>query len=340
MKSKNQKIASVFQAMFFNRCSPEQIEAHLKQLSGLLNISTFHFNNELQTQHINLTNGLAVSTHLASKCFEDYLRTYNFMFGAYRAVLAQLANNPNIPVKILYAGTGPFCTIILPILYLSKVNQISITTLEINTDSYSFSKKVISSLGKEGYFDSMQLINALDFHSDEPFDIIISETMDKALSREPQLAIFSHLSKFISETGTLIPQNIKVDLVASSVFLEKPVDYDCHSDSMTRVENWKHRQFVCTLIEANRSFYIKNDMSGTQKLFLKSFQTNQIKANLNELYLLTEVQVYEELKLFEDDSWLTKQYIAYSLSEKNRGKQFNACYLNSESPRIELVPVS
>lgn len=291
---------------------------------------------ELSTD-ICLSQGVAINPELAAQCFSDYLRTHRFMLGTFQCV-SQLVKDGSKPVSILYAGTGPFATIVLPLLYLFDQDQIEITAIEINRDAYRAANHLICQLEKENYFKSFLLADAITFKTDNKYDVIISETMDKALCREPQLAIFNNLVRYLSPKGYLIPEYIKVDLVASSIYLEKDVPYYVFDDAETRILNMKHRQFIDTIVCADKAFFENNILISNQPLFLRSIDTQLVNDNLNELVFLTEVKVFGNVILLEDDSTLTKKYICYSFAVNEKGKAFDLFYLNNESPRIALFP--
>lgn len=308
----------------------------LKKIEAILAIESDNNTDESITDVL-LSQGVAINPKLAAQCFTDYLRTHRFMLGTYQCVLQQ-RNQGKKPIRILYAGTGPYATIVLPLLYLFSEEEISITTIEINNNSYTAANRLIRKLKKEEYFDSTLLTDAITYTPNREFDIIISETMDKALTREPQLAIFSNLINYLSPSGQLIPECIKVDLTASSIYLEKDVPYYCFDDKETRQVNHKHRQFIDNVIAADRHFFETQTLIPNQSLFLKTVKTNHIKENLNELIFTTEVIVFGNVALLEDDSTLTKKYICYSFADMNKGKEFDIHYLNNDSPRIALTP--
>lgn len=58
-------------------------------------------------------------------------------------------------------------------------------------------------------------------------------------------------------------------MVASSVFLEKNVDYNCITDTQTRDKNWEHRQFIDTIVRVNKRFFEGNKLEPNQELLLK-----------------------------------------------------------------------
>lgn len=328
-------IKALFEELLKTTNDDTKIISLLKEIEAILVLESVNDIGESVTD-IGLSQGIAINPKLAAQCFTDYLRTHRFMLGAYQCS-SDLLNQVSKPIRILYAGTGPYATIVLPLLYLFNEEEISITAIEINQDSYTAANHLVRNLRKERYFDSFLLADAINYCTNKEFDIIISETMDKALTREPQLAIFSNLIKYLSPKGYLIPECIKVDLIASSVYLEKETSYNIPE---TRLINQQHRQFIDNVICANRYFFETYRFNPNQSIFLKTINTNQIPENLNELIFLTKVIVFNDISLSEDDSEITKKYICYSFTKENKGKVFDLYYLNNNSPRIVLTPRS
>lgn len=309
----------------------------LLEIEQRLLSDTNSISDGVNSNDIGLNTGNAINTNLAGKCFKDFVRTYTFMLGTYQCVQEKLKYTQS--VEILYAGTGPYATIILPLLYLLKSENISITTLEINETTYEQCKVHLQKLNKGKYFNENLLINAMAYSPQFSFDIIISETMDKALCREPQLAIFSHLHQFLKPKGNLIPECISVDLFATSMLLEKDVDYDCYTDTQTREYNAQFREYIDRIIDADLHFFKNTKLQPDKIISLKTVSTKQVKIELIDLILLTEVQIFGQVRLLEDDSWLTKKYNCFAFTDASRGKEFEALYFNTFSPRIELIPL-
>jgi len=59
--------------------------------------------------------GKAVSMTTAAQCAEEYMRTQVFLRGVHQAIQDQLSQHKSI--HILYAGTGPFGLLVLPLLH-------------------------------------------------------------------------------------------------------------------------------------------------------------------------------------------------------------------------------
>lgn len=157
--------------------------------------------------------GKAVSLTTAAQCAEDPERGRIFIQGIYHAIQDKLALNPQQAVQILYAGTGPFAWLLLPLLPLFLPKQIQVTLLDIHQASL---EKVVQLLNHFGLNDRVVDVVCADATLWQPaagveFDLIVSETMKHLLQQEPQLQIFSHLQRFLAADGELIPQNIELE---------------------------------------------------------------------------------------------------------------------------------
>jgi len=87
--------------------------------------------------------GKAVSLTTAAQCAEDPERGRVFIQGIYQVIQDKLALNPQRPIQILYAGTGPFAWLLLPLLPLFSASQIQVTLLDIHPASLDKVTKLI-----------------------------------------------------------------------------------------------------------------------------------------------------------------------------------------------------
>ena len=107
----------------------------------LVNLTKEELDNELYRDNIQLESGVAIGTLWAASCIDDVIRTHKFMKGINLAIQEKVYLKD--PLNILYAGTGPFATLLLPfILKYSELN-IKYTLMEINTYSFKILKKLI-----------------------------------------------------------------------------------------------------------------------------------------------------------------------------------------------------
>ncbi|MCL1052124.1 phytanoyl-CoA dioxygenase family protein [Shewanella abyssi] len=158
--------------------------------------------------------GLAVSPTVAAKCAQDLLRTQQFIQGIEQAIADKSLHCTE--VNILYAGTGPFGLLILPLLCYYKVIhspiRLTVTLIDIHRVSIDGITKIINEFELQDYISEIIVADATTFYPRKgvEFDLIVSETMKNALKKEPQIFIFAHLQQFLKADGVLIPERIQL----------------------------------------------------------------------------------------------------------------------------------
>ncbi|MFC3114331.1 phytanoyl-CoA dioxygenase family protein [Cellvibrio fontiphilus] len=180
-------------------------------------------------KHATITaQGKAVSPTTAAQCAEDVQRTRIFMQGVYAAIQQKLQHlhqrnhqqghqqGHQQSIDILYAGTGPFGLLLIPLLPLFDAAPLRVTLLDIHAESLEKVQRLIRFLGVERFIVRLEQADACVWQSPEQFDLIISETMRQGLIQEPQVSIFSHLQQFLKTDGWLIPEMIRLDLWLSA----------------------------------------------------------------------------------------------------------------------------
>lgn len=168
-------------------------------------------------EHATITaQGKAVSPTTAAQCAEDVQRTRIFMQGVYAAIRQKLQDNNHQPIDVLYAGTGPFGLLLIPLLPLLDAAQVRVTLLDIHAESLAKLQRVIDFLAVGHFIVRAECVDACAWQTSQTFDLIISETMRQGLIQEPQVSIFSHLQQFLKTDGWLIPEIIRLDLWLSS----------------------------------------------------------------------------------------------------------------------------
>lgn len=234
-------------------------------------------------------NGKAVSPTTAAQCAEDIERTRIFMQGVYTALQQKLAASTAEPVRVLYAGTGPFALLLVPLLPLFGGQPLRITLLDIHAESLEFLQRLLVAL----QLDSSELIeeivcaDACAWQARHNYDLIISETMRQGLLQEPQVSIFAHLQQFLKPGGWLLPRHIRLDLwLTHAGRTERPPH---HLGKIFQLDNM-------TAAEIGTG-----DMSSLHG----SLQIPEALVHWRDLKLTTEICVLDNLELRENQSQLT-----------------------------------
>lgn len=188
----------------------DQLYRLFNQITG---VSIHHLNED---KDILLPSGKAISTAAAAHCLLEMKRTAVFLRGINDAIVQALDKNEETPIRILYAGTGPYGTLVLPLLTLYKPTQLVVDWLDINPQSLTALQKVIDAFKLQAYVGEVYCADATTFAITRPYDIVISETMQAALKKEPQVAIMQNLIPQLEADAVFIPQRITIDAVLSS----------------------------------------------------------------------------------------------------------------------------
>jgi hypothetical protein len=165
--------------------------------------------------------GLAIGPWSAAFCIVDMMRTWKFLLGIRDAIEERSRSNPGRPVTVLYAGTGPFATLLTPLITIFKPLQLQMVLLEINPVSFHYLQKTIQYFGMEDHLIDLVQADAVTYSipGNQQPDIIVSETMKPGLQKEPQVSIVANLLSQCKRDPILIPELIKVDVcLAGNLF--------------------------------------------------------------------------------------------------------------------------
>jgi predicted RNA methylase len=161
---------------------------------------------------VRLDSGHAIGLTWAAMSIKDFRRTKKFIDGIYEAVTDTIKKNSSRPIHILYAGTGPFATLVLPLIARFSSKQLQFTLLEVNENSFHCLQRLIATLQLEPYMRQMEKTDATLWEIDpkDPVDIFICETMNTGLTKEPQVAIFMNIVPQLDAKAIIIPGKIRL----------------------------------------------------------------------------------------------------------------------------------
>lgn len=145
-----------------------------------------------------LPSGKALSPRLAALCVKDSMRTAVYLRGVEQALRERR------PRKVLYAGCGPFAPLALPL--MPRFPEARFTFLDIHPRAIDSVRTLTRHFG---FTNGELVVGDATQYQGEPADVVIVEAMQSALSKEPQVAIFHHLSR---SGVTMIPQNVSVEV--------------------------------------------------------------------------------------------------------------------------------
>lgn len=264
----------------------------------------FDVNNEaLRVPGALLAGGTAIAPTWAGMCLFDIARTRQFVRGLKQAIEDKLPQHNNEPVQVLDAGCGPYALLsLLCALYFSP-GQVQFTIVDIFTANINSARTLIKELQMEEYFAVMVCADATTYNwpNEKPLCIVVTETMNRALWKEPQVAISLHLSPQLSNNGILIPESIEVSLKCS----------DQKNNSREQGQNAAATEVLNTLPCAFSIHpLLKLDKHSTHAgISKRPIATVSLPADYSsgqyQLQLCTEIIVYKEIKLADNQSAVT-----------------------------------
>lgn len=252
----------------------------------LFSITNIDGNLAAHRSHIETANGNAIGTFWAARCVMEIFRTQRFVKSLAAAINDVKDTKPEETVHVLYAGTGPFAALALPIMATHLPADVQFTLLEINPESYSMLKVVLEKFNFNTFVSGIELTDATIWKiENQHFDIVLSETMDRALLKEPQVSIMLHIaSQLKNETPIFIPEEIVVSLSARR---QKETD----------------KKHLINLISFNRDYMF--DLIRKSEKGQWDFEEISVSFNADDkLYFETEITVYKDYKLIGNDSSL------------------------------------
>lgn len=283
----------------------------------------------------NIAGGQALSSYHAAVCTDDYLRTCYFIKGTFRALTVLRDKFPGKKIHVLYAGCGPYATLLLPLLPLFNPDAIDAILLDINSSSLQFVDRLLSFLNLNSYAITLTEADATVYKKQpaRDIDLFISETMHYALTAEPQVAITKNFIPQLLPHTVCIPNQIHIDMVYTA-FGREPFIKSGSDVSEVIIRNPEPERHY-----AGRLFTIsKNAAYLTEGTTIKTpfYPVPDDIASYPDLCIFTEVNVYEDITLKTAQSVITNPYCITSLYHIKAHHEFQLEYNYSQTPKWAL----
>jgi hypothetical protein len=283
-----------------------------------------------------LPKGKAIGSTWAAMCVKELMRTKRFLRGLYFGIKAAQEKFPNTSIHILYAGTGPFATLALPMTTVFTSQEINFTFLEINPLSIDLLKNTLRAFSAENYVNDIIQCDASVYTSDKnkPIHLVLTETMQNALQKEPQVSITMNLVPQMLPEGILIPQNIKIDAVLMSP--------KKNFERMTNPD-WQEQKYyhpIKTIFELNMATPVKNPIKKvTDSVSFPEVEVelpSGIDPDYSELSLFTNIQVFGDVDLTNWQCSLNIPKKLMSIDQRSEtSNKMSFQYIISDKPGFE-----
>jgi len=337
MKSKNDLNRTLFeigQVFIKEERDYESLKIAVDRYKQLMHdLLGLDFENGKNRENLSTETGIAIGPTWAAMCLDDIIRTQKFVKGIFEAVEELLSKRKDSkPIHILYAGTGPYATLILPVLASYSEKEVKVTLVEINPDSFDHVIHIFKKLGFEGYLQDALQVDATkyQFTKEIGIDIVVSETMQRALDNECQVPIFLNLQNQFGDDLLFIPQQVVLSFgmsQPSSSFDTKPwVEY-------------KPLSFVFALdTYTKRDFLLEGNSINKASRFKKVSRcfSNQKFSDEVLPVILTEIQVFKNNWIRTNESGLTTPKIVSLDLNGLRDFTLDFQYEISDTPQLNI----
>ncbi|MEP3654955.1 MAG: hypothetical protein ABJO36_08665 [Litorimonas sp.] len=280
---------------------------------------TFRRHQEIETDETRTAQGLAISPTMAAMCTDDFVRTITYLRGLNAAIRDLRRDNAKNPLRVLYAGTGPYAVLAIPLMTVWSSDEVVFEILDIHDTSIEAVKTIVQNLDLGSHVSAYHCIDAMEYtpHPDNFPDIIIAEVMLAGLENEPQVAVTRSLTKKMPD-ALFLPESIEV-----SAYTEDP-DHD-----LGTVFKFDKSMFGMAANDANML------PASTLKIPEKPSSTQEHQRPSTHIFLQTRVQVYGTHTLEKNDSGLTVPQLFNCDFEY--GKPLKIAYQMGENPKLVRV---
>lgn len=310
----------------------------LKDLKKLfLEVSEVDINAPEYLDDIHHGTGKAIGPKWAELCIDDIMRTKQFMKGTLKAIRKSLKTNNKKPVTLLYIGTGPFATLVLPLTTLFTPEELQLVLVEVNPISMESLKKCIRNFGIESYVKNYFCCDASQLQLENPseIDILLLECLQFALVKEQQVSITYNLIPQLKKDVILVPEEIKlsisvIDLKKKMVFVNS-LDYD------SKINYHKDINSVFVLnkaeIQKNKTQYKPEGFEFSE---VTTFISDVDKKNFTHIIIATDICVFENEKLSIDECSLTMAYKLAKMEDIASYSKIKTTYIVNEVPGLKI----
>jgi hypothetical protein len=287
-----------------------------------------------------LAEGVAIGPRAAAHCITDYQRTVVFIRGVYAAINDCITERQQRaergPLHILYAGCGPFATLLMPLIERFDPDALDITLLDIHAESLNSVGRLVNHFGLEFYDIATMKADASTYQHHRTLHLIVAETMQKALEQEPQLAVTANLVPQLQPKGVFIPQQVRVQLC-----LANPASFMTAASPIAANSSQRKRS-VAELICLNQS-HISHIMHTLEKdPDSRSYQVMATElimpadedAQGRELFMFTQVVVYSDYRLDDFEAEITLPTRVHDIPTPAPGAAFCVVYRMGAYPKF------
>lgn len=275
-----------------------------------------------------LPTGVALSPRDAARCVVDTQRTVMFVRGIHTAVRRSIERSPDRPIHLLYAGCGPYATLALPLAMCFPPEQLQLTLIDIHERSIEAVQRIIVGLQLHDWVRECLVCDATTYvhPPGSPLHILVIEAMQKALEKEPQVALTLNLARQLSANGTLIPEEIRLDACLADLSREFGL-FPAGHEGAPPSESTRRRIDLGTILHLT-------SRTETSDLQPAVFTAPAGIDSCNRLMIRTRIRVFEDIVLDDYDSGITYPTVVHDVGVVEPGDRFRLSYELGSNPGV------
>jgi hypothetical protein len=281
---------------------------------------------------ISLAAGSAISPLDAGRCLRDVRRTVAYLRGVYAAIQEAQQRFPGEVIHVLYAGCGPFALLCLPLLPLLAEQAVHFSLLDVHARAIESVQAIMAALRLEAANVDCLVCDATQYHAPghRALHIIVSETMQRALEKEPQVAILMNTSPQLAAGGLMVPEMIAVDAVLTDLSREL-------GSNGFAAKPWSGRVPLGRILEGDHERACAWSAAGLSS-HLPPVRTSMpsVVGTQYSLVLATTIRTFGMHLLREYESGLTHPLM---VNGWHAGEEIEFTYRLGEKPGFHLKPI-
>ncbi len=284
-----------------------------------------------------LPNGEAISPLEAALCLRDYQRAAVFLRAVEAAIVAARERFPGERIHVLEAGCGPAAPLALAAAARYPAGDVSFTLLDLHGKSLEAAQLLAGELGLTESLRACVAGDAGTVHFSEPErpHVIVCEMIQRALTKEPQVAVTRHLATQLRPGGFFLPEQIDImaALVRGGWF--QPGRMEMPGRAAAGAVDELGSVFTLDAATAGSLTVRPDGRLAARGVTIPAYDPEGAR-----LCLLTRIQVFPGHRLGDYESAITlPERVRYPLESAKAGGVASFVYEMSESPGLRLESI-
>ena len=343
-------INSISDTILDETSSPEQLRNALDAFSLLCSEATGVWPDpsfEAWADDALLDNGVAINPQAAAHCVVDYARSVAFIRGVFAALDTLKLRFPGSSLEILYAGCGPFATLLLPLLGKFLPGELKLYLLDVHQRSLDSVQLLLMEFGLCAHSVQTIKADACTYTHPGKLHLVIAETMQKSLEQEPQFAVTANLAPQLCPMGVFIPQRIEVSLCLADLDHEKRlIDASCENEipgshNLASVARRYPLGTICSLLPEyafeQMQLALANSVGVVAALEPTIVEIPEVADTARfDAVLFTSITVFEHYRLEDYESQITLPLKCFDLSPLVGGERYRVSYQLGSYPKFNF----